>query len=115
MPLLLVECLSTLNYVFNFVVICLLCHFNVKSDHRKAAIGISTSIFVPTNELAATEHFELLSGLDPFTMKEEAIRAMRESLGGNLEQVTSKPKSRIGDTSHTWMYQCNFRDKNGDH
>jgi hypothetical protein len=46
-------------------------------------------------------------------MKEEAIIGMKESLGGNLKQVTSKPKSRIGDTGHTWTYRCDFCDENG--
>jgi hypothetical protein len=33
----------------------------------------------------ATEHFEPLSDLNPFAMKEEVIHAMRERLGGNLK------------------------------
>jgi hypothetical protein len=72
------------------------------------------SVFVPADEMEATEHFEPLYGLDPLATKEEAIHAMRESLGGNLKQVASKPKSKIADTGHTWTYRCNFLDDNGD-
>jgi hypothetical protein len=61
------------------------------------------SVFVPADEMEATEHFEPLYGLDPLATKEEAIHAMRESLGGNLKQVASKPKSKIADTGHTPM------------
>jgi hypothetical protein len=61
----------------------------------------------------ATEHFEPLSDLDPFATKLEAVQAMREGLGGNLKHITSKPKSRIGNTGHTWMYHYNFRNEDG--
>jgi hypothetical protein len=69
--------------------------------------------FIPPKELEATEYFEPLSDLDPFATKEEAIQAMRECLGGNLKQITSKPKSKIHDSGHTWTYRCKFCDENG--